>query len=795
MEYFATEIGPDPDLWTWGERNTVSIRHPISLAVPQLSGWLDTTPAKLPGDSLMPRVQSPGFGASERFAVSPGRDRRRLLPHARRPERPPHVAVLSRRPRCVGQRRTDAVPPRRDRDHSLTLVPAGERGSKPQGVHRAQGVALASTCLTWPSLRGSDTAAVDSLRLVRRPRGGISPRRSRRSVDDRVTYASSGPRLDEPENFMLTTSPMGSCPRHRARCGCGLAVPKILQFNENNASEAQGKSDPTLAGQGPPGGADRARRTPRDHRHRPRQRIGRNRVRDLRQDRRHPFRRRRSGGRGALLLKIDDSELVAERQRALYRVELAERAEARQQQLLDDGVISSETYDVALGELNVLRAELQLIDAQLLKTEIRAPFGGVIGLRWVSPGSYLSSQTRIASLHDLDPVKLDFSVPERYSALMRVGDEIAFTVEGFERMFPGTIYAIEPSVDAATRSLRMRARCPNSDGALLPGAFANVELVVRSVADALTVPAIAVIPELGGKKVFVYRGRQGRAAAPSTPASATSARSRSPAASTTAISSSSPASSQLQPGARGRARGTRRAGASSAMTLYTLSIRRPVLAIVMSITIVLFGLLGFSFLGVREFPSLDPPNITRLHRLSRRLGRRHRVPDHRAARGVDQRGRRHPHPDLDQPRRPQHHPGRVRPRDRSRTRRQRRPRRGLPGPVATCRPTSTRRSSPRPTPTRGPSSGSRCAATAATCSSSAGSPTRCSSSGCRPFPTSPASTSGARRPTPCGCGSTRTSSPPTGCRRWTCATRSRGRTSSCRRAASRAPRSSCRCAP
>jgi membrane fusion protein (multidrug efflux system) len=205
-----------------------------------------------------------------------------------------------------------------------------------------------------------------------------------------------------------------------------------------------------------------------------------------------------------LLLKIDDSELLAERQRAIHRVELAERAEARQQQLLDQGVISSENYDVALGELNVLRAERQLIEAQLLKTEIRAPFGGVIGLRWVSPGSYLSSQTRIASLHDLDPVKLDFTVPEKYSALLSAGDEIAFAVEGSDRSFPGSIYAVEPSVDAATRSLRVRARCPNSDGALIPGAFANVDLVLRSIPDALTVPSIAVIPELGGKKVFVY---------------------------------------------------------------------------------------------------------------------------------------------------------------------------------------------------------------------------------------------------------------------------------------------------
>jgi membrane fusion protein (multidrug efflux system) len=207
---------------------------------------------------------------------------------------------------------------------------------------------------------------------------------------------------------------------------------------------------------------------------------------------------------GQLLLKIDDSELLAERQRAVYRVQLAERDEARQMQLLEDGVISREAYDVALGELNVLRAELQLIEAQLLKTEIRAPFTGVIGLRWVSPGSYLSSQTRIASLNDLDPVKLDFSVPEKYSALMRVGDRMSFAVEAFDRTFRGTIYAIEPSIDASTRSLRVRARCPNPDGALVPGAFANVNLVLRSVADALTVPSIAVIPELGGKKVYVH---------------------------------------------------------------------------------------------------------------------------------------------------------------------------------------------------------------------------------------------------------------------------------------------------
>jgi len=207
---------------------------------------------------------------------------------------------------------------------------------------------------------------------------------------------------------------------------------------------------------------------------------------------------------GEVLVKIDDSELAAERERAVYRVELAERREARQRQLLADGVISQEDYDYALNQLNVLRAELRLIEAQLVKTEIRAPFRGTVGLRYVSPGSYLSPQTRIASLQDVDSVKIDFSVPEKYSALMRVGGEITFRVKGSEELYRGEIYAIEPSVDSNTRSLELRARSPNPDRLLTPGAFADVELVVREVDDALTVPSIAVIPELGGKKVFVY---------------------------------------------------------------------------------------------------------------------------------------------------------------------------------------------------------------------------------------------------------------------------------------------------
>ena len=211
---------------------------------------------------------------------------------------------------------------------------------------------------------------------------------------------------------------------------------------------------------------------------------------------------------GDLLLKIDDTQLVAERERAAYRVALAERGEARQRRLFDEGLVSPEGYDFALNELNVLRAELALAEGRLAKTEIRAPFGGVIGLRDVSLGAYLTPQTRIATLQDVNPVKIDFSVPERYAGQLSVGQDVSFRTRGSERSHTGRIAAIEPRVDLETRSLTLRALSANPDGTLVPGAFADVEVVVRRLDDALAIPSRAVIPELGGKKVFVVENGQ-----------------------------------------------------------------------------------------------------------------------------------------------------------------------------------------------------------------------------------------------------------------------------------------------
>lgn len=205
-----------------------------------------------------------------------------------------------------------------------------------------------------------------------------------------------------------------------------------------------------------------------------------------------------------LLVRLDDTQFVAERDRATHRLELAKLREARLQDLLEQGLTSQDEYDLSLSQLQVLDAELRLAEAQLEKTLIHAPFSGVVGLRSVSRGSAITPATRIATLQKIDRVKLEFSVPESFATRLTTGGEVRFHIKGSDRGYVGSIYAVEPNVDQETRSLRARAISENPEGRLLPGAFADVELAIREIDDALTVPAIAVIPELGSKKVFVF---------------------------------------------------------------------------------------------------------------------------------------------------------------------------------------------------------------------------------------------------------------------------------------------------
>lgn len=208
---------------------------------------------------------------------------------------------------------------------------------------------------------------------------------------------------------------------------------------------------------------------------------------------------------GALLVEIDDAEWRAQHERAKARVVLADANEKRQRELLTSGDLSQASYDETSANLRVARAELALVEAELEKTRIRAPFDGVVGLREVSVGSYLSPGAPIVRIAAVDALKLDFSLPERYQNLVRPGTTVRFTVSGRPGQFDGTVYALEPGVDAGTRSLLLRAEVPNPGGQLLPGAFADVSVVLDEVADALLVPAIALVPGVKQQTVFVFR--------------------------------------------------------------------------------------------------------------------------------------------------------------------------------------------------------------------------------------------------------------------------------------------------
>jgi len=208
--------------------------------------------------------------------------------------------------------------------------------------------------------------------------------------------------------------------------------------------------------------------------------------------------------KGEILLKINDAELQAQLQRAQYRQVLAEQQAERQRQLFEKKLASQEEYDVLVNEANIRRAETQLIQVQIEKTEIRAPFEGVIGLRQVSEGSYISPQTVITTIQDIHPVKVDFTIPEKYVGSIKVGNQIQFSVQGIPGNFSGTIYSFESKIDPATRTLRMRALSPNPNGILIPGAFASIEVVLKDK-ETVLIPSYALIPELKGHRVFLYK--------------------------------------------------------------------------------------------------------------------------------------------------------------------------------------------------------------------------------------------------------------------------------------------------
>lgn len=208
---------------------------------------------------------------------------------------------------------------------------------------------------------------------------------------------------------------------------------------------------------------------------------------------------------GDLLLKINDAELQATLKKNRSRETLARDREFRYKQLLEKNLTSQQEYDVQLNELNSVLADIEFTQAQIEKTEIRAPFDGIIGLRSVSVGSYISPQTPIAKLQSTNPMKVDFSVPQKYFGLIKEGKIVYVKLTSTGKVYNGRIYAVEPKIDQNTRTVQARALVPNDRGELTPGAYVEIDIVLEELSDAIMIPSETLVPDLEGEKVFVYR--------------------------------------------------------------------------------------------------------------------------------------------------------------------------------------------------------------------------------------------------------------------------------------------------
>ena len=209
--------------------------------------------------------------------------------------------------------------------------------------------------------------------------------------------------------------------------------------------------------------------------------------------------------KGDLLVKINDDDLVAQLERAQYQLKLLTEQLERQRILLEKDAVSRESFDKVQTDYNMVAADISLYKARIEKTEIRASFGGVVGFRYVSEGSFVQPGTKVARLVDNLSLKVEFSIPEKYVSLPLLGSDVAFEVEGFTQTFRAKVYAVDPKVDTKTRTIALRAHYENENELLFPGMFASVTLITSQSENAIQIPTEAVVPEMNGKSVWVVR--------------------------------------------------------------------------------------------------------------------------------------------------------------------------------------------------------------------------------------------------------------------------------------------------
>lgn len=217
------------------------------------------------------------------------------------------------------------------------------------------------------------------------------------------------------------------------------------------------------------------------------------------------FKEGRKVKKGELLAKINDKPLQAQLLKLQAQKKLVTEREFRQKQLLERDAISRESYDQVATEIQTIDADMMLIEARIAETELRAPFDGTVGLRMISEGAFTTTQTKIVRLVKIRPLKIEFSIPERYSGEVTPDFPLTFEVDGFAEPFEAKVYAIAPQVDMATRTIVVRAMYANANEELKPGRFASVRARLSEIKNTISIPTQALIAEMSGEKVFIYK--------------------------------------------------------------------------------------------------------------------------------------------------------------------------------------------------------------------------------------------------------------------------------------------------
>jgi membrane fusion protein, multidrug efflux system len=209
--------------------------------------------------------------------------------------------------------------------------------------------------------------------------------------------------------------------------------------------------------------------------------------------------------KGQTLVQLSDADIRAQIQKLRAQRSLQQKMLERQEELLRIGGISRQEYETTQTQISSINADIAYHEAQLRKTRIVAPFSGKIGLRDVSLGAVVSPTSVVATLQQVNPLKIDFSIPDQYRQALTIGKNVFFTSDQSTQPLTGKISAIEPGAEINTRAIRVRATVANNGGQLSPGSFVHIQIPFESSNDAILIPSQAIIPTTREKKVAIVR--------------------------------------------------------------------------------------------------------------------------------------------------------------------------------------------------------------------------------------------------------------------------------------------------